>query len=116
MGGLDLSNEMINKAKQRIEKVEYNTNQISFELINGDYIKWVNNNSNNENKSKFDGVLMNAVFGNFYDLNQVISSTSKVLSNNGILSISHPLGLKFQEKLHLEDPNSVKHTLPSTKK
>ena len=59
---------------------------------------------------------MNAVFGNFYDLNQVISSTSKVLSNNGILSISHPLGSKFQEKLHLEDPNSVKHALPSTKK
>ena len=34
VAGLDLSNEMINKAKKHIEEVECDTNQASFELIN----------------------------------------------------------------------------------
>jgi len=103
--GIDLSSKMIQQAKER--KLEHE-NLVSLQLFESDFNEW--SSSTNE---KYDGVIMNAVFGNFYDLDEVISSASKVLEIDGILAISHPLGFEFQRKLHDEDSNTVRHCLPT---
>lgn len=43
----------------------------------------------------------------------VLSAASQCLKMDGILAITHPLGIPFVEKLHTEDPQTVPNTLPS---
>lgn len=63
---------------------------------------------------KFDLIICNACFGNFYSQVDALKNMDQLLVPNGIIAISHPLGAKFVEKLHTQDPNTVPHCLPTT--
>jgi len=66
-----------------------------------------------KHREQYDGIVINACFGNFYDPVSVLTAASKGLKNDGIIAITHPLGAQFVKKLHTEDPETVPHNLPS---
>lgn len=43
----------------------------------------------------------------------VLSAASQCLKVDGVLAVTHPLGAPFVLKLHMEDPQTVPHTLPA---
>lgn len=104
--GVDLSPKMVARAKERVQSMGGMDHAI--QVQQGDFVEWAK-----EATSKFDGIIMNAVFGNFYYLDDTMTSAASLLCIDGVVAISHPLGARFQEKLHRENSLSVRYPLPS---
>lgn len=94
---IDLSTKQLDNLKAKYPKVE---------AIVGDIASF-------DSKTPFDLIFCNACFGNFYSQRDVLRNISNLLSDSGVLIISHPLGANFVEKLHQQDQNTVLHILPN---
>ncbi|MCG9681202.1 class I SAM-dependent methyltransferase [Vibrio sp. Isolate23] len=66
------------------------------------------------NPVAFDVIYCNACFGNFLNQTAALKNMSNMLSNHGIIVISHPLGSDFVEHLHLSNKFIVPNTLPTS--
>eukprot|EP00551_Chaetoceros_affinis_P004840 CAMPEP_0203667380 /NCGR_PEP_ID=MMETSP0090-20130426/4220_1 /ASSEMBLY_ACC=CAM_ASM_001088 /TAXON_ID=426623 /ORGANISM="Chaetoceros affinis, Strain CCMP159" /LENGTH=543 /DNA_ID=CAMNT_0050531519 /DNA_START=105 /DNA_END=1736 /DNA_ORIENTATION=+ len=137
--GLDLSPNMISLAKENAQKLleeTETTDKHSFAFENGDFVEILLGENHEvisneksiigyndysvaldeqivKHREQYDGIVINACFGNFYDPVSVLTAASKGLKNDGIIAITHPLGAQFVKKLHTEDPETVPHNLPS---
>lgn len=140
--GLDLSPNMISRAEENAQKLLEDTGTTdthTIEFRNGDFVQMLlgeeyeaivaDETSSSiigyndysvaldeqvvEHREQYDAVVINACFGNFYDPVSVLTAASKCLKNDGIITITHPLGAQFVKKLHTEDPDTVPHNLPS---
>jgi ubiquinone/menaquinone biosynthesis C-methylase UbiE len=98
--GCDLSASMLANARAKYPGVEF---------WQGDVVDLP------ESFGSFDAVFINACFGNFFDQEKVIDRLSKLLSENGCIVVSHPLGAQFVAQLHAAEPHIVPHLLPDAK-
>jgi len=71
------------------------------------------NDDTNAYRGKYDAVVVNACFGNFYDVDALLSACAQSLKPNGVACITHPLGAGFVRKLHEESPDTVPNFLPT---
>jgi len=119
--GLDLTPDMVSKAEQNAQALLSSTSKTNYtiETVQSDFVEYAVHlgDSKKKNGELFDGIIMNSVFGNFWDLEEVLSVSTKCLKctdieNSGILCITHPLGRDFHYNLHKENPQTVKHELP----
>jgi len=97
---IDLSQQQLNNLKERFPEVKTHLGDIS-EFICHD---------------SFQLIICNACFGNFFSQYDALKRITELLRVNGFIAISHPVGAHFVEKLHLQDANTVPHTLPITEK
>ena len=102
--GVDLSSKMVACAKDRAEKL--NSNMHSIQMVNSDILDY-------EPDEKFDAIVANACFGNFYNSNAVLEKFGEWLEPKGCVMITHPLGSDFVAQLHEQDPSTVPHLLPT---
>ncbi|PSW43228.1 class I SAM-dependent methyltransferase [Photobacterium leiognathi] len=70
--------------------------------------------SNFINPVVYDIIYCNACFGNLLNQNSALKNMSNMLSNNGLIVISHPLGSSFVESLHQSNQVIVPNTLPTS--
>lgn len=96
--GCDLSSEMLKLAKERYPHAKY---------FQGDIIDFP------ANLPHFDAVIFNACFGNIFDQKSALQKALALLKPNGTVVISHPLGAKFVQGLHENEPHIVPHLLPT---
>lgn len=61
----------------------------------------------------FDAIFFNAVFGNVWNQRETLEISAGLLTRNGRIIISHPMGVAFAEALRAEDPRMIPHPLPS---
>ncbi|MBX9880105.1 MAG: class I SAM-dependent methyltransferase [Candidatus Obscuribacterales bacterium] len=95
--GCDLSSEMLKSAKERYRHAKY---------FQGDIIDFP------ANLPHFDAIFFNACFGNIFDQKAALQKAAALLKPEGVIVISHPLGSKFVEQLHENEPHIVPHLLP----
>lgn len=62
---------------------------------------------------KYDVIYCNACFGNFLDQASALYNMSTMLSESGLIVISHPLGSAFVEGLRQANRTIVPNTLPA---
>lgn len=98
--GVDLSDEMMNFARERFPKVNF----IKADVLDADTVIGTAN--------QFDAVFFNACFGNIFDQKLALKKTHDLLRSGGSIVISHPLGKRFVKALHDSDPEIVPHFLP----
>uniref|UniRef100_A0A7S1FTC5 riboflavin kinase n=1 Tax=Corethron hystrix TaxID=216773 RepID=A0A7S1FTC5_9STRA len=123
--GVDLSERMVEQAKVTAHWCNdkwAEGEDVNFDVVCADFVanekvvleRIQDEGGDDENKEerKFDAVVINACFGNFFDLDSLLATTSSVLGEGGILAITHPLGSDFVKSLHEADPGSVPHNLP----
>jgi SAM-dependent methyltransferase len=70
--------------------------------------------SNFINPAQYDIIYCNACFGNLLNQASALKNMSNMLSGNGVVVISHPLGADFVEKLHQSNNVIVPNTLPTS--
>ncbi|GKY95501.1 hypothetical protein MPSEU_000511800 [Mayamaea pseudoterrestris] len=111
--GLDLSPNMITKARERRHDNESLSNA-KIDFVVSDILQYMNDET--DESSKYDAVVMNACFGNFMEPRAVLKHVANnLLKLGGTLIISHPLGASFVAKLHEESPETVPHLLPDSR-
>jgi len=116
--GVDLSSRMVESAAEHadalFEKYLFSTEQPrhTFAVVESDVLKF--NSKSSTAAADFDLVVANACFGNFWDPTAVLEHLETLMKLNGSLVVTHPLGSAFVEKLHNEDPKTVKHLLPTS--
>lgn len=93
---LDLSERQLKTLRERHKRVI---------ALQGDITTFTSSN-------RFDLIYCNACFGNFIDQKKVMENISKLLADNGIFVISHPLGSLFVDKLNKSNKNIVPNRLP----
>jgi SAM-dependent methyltransferase len=114
--GLDLSQEMLRGAKSRFPEVffyqsdiadlhlplpdEFPENLRRAQEIGEDPIKC------------FEIVFFNACFGNMWNQQEALMAAAQLLGGRGQIVISHPLGARFVDSLHRNEPHIVPHQLP----
>jgi len=101
--GVDLSHEMLSRARRRFPEVTF---------VQSDIVDLSENFSSIE---LFDVVFFNGCFGNMWDQQDAISAAARWLGGEGQIVISHPLGAQFVESLHRNEPHIVPHCLPDRK-
>jgi Methylase involved in ubiquinone/menaquinone biosynthesis len=103
--GCDLSAEMLRNAQDRYPKVTF---------WQGDIVDLAGSVDRQlpERLQAFDAVFFNACFGNMWDQEETLSGALKLLAPGGKIVISHPLGNKFVDSLHRNEPHIVPHLLP----
>ena len=106
--GVDLSSGMIAYAAKRANQLVKEHPQHAIETFESDILEYCKQQSQQHSKS-FDGVVLNACFGNFWDPGQVLQAAPAQT-----ICISHPLGAEFVQELHGKDPKTVPHVLPET--
>ena len=119
--GVDLSTHMVERAAAHADALfeehlygsSSNKPRHSFAVIESDVLEYTAASGGQEG---YDLVVANACFGNFWDPAVVTSHLEGLLRLGGSLVVTHPLGSSFVEKLHREDPNTVRHLLPMTQK
>uniref|UniRef100_A0A7S3Q9G1 riboflavin kinase n=1 Tax=Chaetoceros debilis TaxID=122233 RepID=A0A7S3Q9G1_9STRA len=128
--GLDLSQKMIDCANDNVKNLLSDDSKHSIRCEVGDYVSKImgvnlcketmsgfENGVINEDtetfRESFDGVVINACFGNFLDQDSVVTAAANSLKEDGCFIISHPLGAGFVEKLKSENPSTVPNLLPS---
>lgn len=110
--GVDLSENMVATGMERAKQVLANSSQPhTIDLIQSDIVEYC---ASSHNAHDHHGIIVNGCFGNFWDTRQVVDSLSNALLLDGVLTISHPLGAEFVDKLHRKDASTVPHLLPST--
>lgn len=96
--GVDLSAGMLSFARQRFPQV-----------------KFVQDDVLNFTGGRYDRVVFNACFGNLYDPVAVLQHVAReLLSEGGLVVISHPLGRAWLRTLQEKDPQMVLHDLPGS--
>ncbi len=103
--GCDLSTGMLNNAKERFPHVFFWQGDVAD-------LKRPLPESFPEHIDAFDAVFFNACFGNMWDQNETLKAALGLLSSNGRIVISHPLGNRFVKSLHTNEPHIVPHLLP----
>lgn len=103
--GLDLTDAMLENARQRFPEVQF---------ICGDVLEvdTVLARLPDTIPRHFDAVFFNACFGNLFDQKLALEKTTALLSEHGVIVISHPLGAHFVKALHESDPAIVPFLLP----
>jgi riboflavin kinase len=124
--GVDLSPLMAGHASNRAESLledEQKKNELehTIQVITSDIIAFcASANDPKNNGIVYDGIILNACFGNFFNPGAVlqalpVSSTSTTSTYKATtIAISHPLGAAFVQQLHEQDPQMVPHLLPTT--
>lgn len=106
--GVDLSPAMVNYASERARELSLGADDDScvhnISVVESDVISYCQNMAG---KTKVDGVILNACFGNFFDPRKVLEHLP-----GETICISHPLGVDFLKELHLKDPKTVPNLLP----
>jgi SAM-dependent methyltransferase len=104
--GCDLSAEMLRNAKSRYPDVT---------IWQGDIVDLASNVSSRlpEHLQAFNAVFFNACFGNMWDQRETLNAALKLAVGGGKIVISHPLGNKFVDSLHRNEPHIVPHLLPA---
>ena len=95
--GCDLSSMMLEEAKQQHADVSFWC---------GDVVDIP------DTYGSFDAVFLNAMFGNVWDQSETLRKVDALLTEDGRVCISHPLGSRFVADLHQEDPRRTPHLLP----
>ncbi|WP_167489485.1 class I SAM-dependent methyltransferase [Nocardia terpenica] len=97
LSACDLSTAMAEVARREIPYLEYlMVDIIDFPLDRG----------------PFDAIFCNGMFGNVWDQEAALRRCAELLSAEGRVVISHPLGRQFVEGLHAAQPEITRHTLP----
>lgn len=134
--GVDLSSKMVQYAKERAKDLlQQGKGGHSIEVIQSDIIEYCkhvqkkhddcNDDDGNESILPFNGVILNACFGNFYNQRQVLQELAMLNTHIGdtatvpsppslTICVSHPLGASFVRQLHEQDSKTVPHLLPET--
>jgi len=134
--GVDLAPEMVRRARINAAVIVAEVGEKAHEIDvrQGDFVQLVlgdgygngelSSNKHNdiiENEKtafyrrKFDAVVINSCFGNFFNEGSVLEAASHSLKKNGILAITHPLGSDFVARLNAENPDTVPNLLPVDK-
>lgn len=109
--GVDVSPRMVQGALQYAQEVIQEHSNTEINVVESDFLAY-------ESTNLFDGIIMNACFGNFYNCIESLDRAAKLLkpptpqSEGGFLFITHPLGAEFVVQLHQESPETVPYTLP----
>lgn len=103
--GLDLSEKMLSGARSRFPEVHFCQKDIAA----------AHPEDFPPHLQVFDVVFFNACFGNMFDQKEAMAAALRLLVEEGLIIISHPLGVEFQESLHLNEPDIVPHRLPDHK-
>ncbi len=109
--GVDVSPNMVHGAQQYAQRVLKDYPNAHINVVEADILMY-------ESKDLFDGIVMNACFGNFWNGQDVFERAARLLqpptpqSPGGLLFITHPLGAEFVAQLHQETPETVPHCLP----
>lgn len=109
--GVDLSSKMVEGAQQYAHKVMQEHSKAKINIVESDILAY-------ESTELFDGIIMNACFGNFWNGIEILDRAAKLLkpptpqSQGGLLFITHPLGADFVFQLNQETPETVPHLLP----
>lgn len=98
--GVDLSDEMLNVARERYPEVHF----IKADVLDADTVIG--------KPEQFDAVFFNACFGNLFDQKMALQKTQSLVRAGGSIIISHPLGKRFVKALHDSDPAIVPFFLP----
>lgn len=126
--GVDLSPAMVSYAKERAKQLllsstnsstdsvqqQQQKQKHSIQVTPGDIVQYCQKQGSS---SSYDGIVLNACFGNFHDPRQVLASLpgrEPSSASSTTILISHPLGAKFVQELHNQDPKTVPHTLPES--
>lgn len=97
--GVDLSAGMLSFARERFPQVKF---------VQEDVLQF-------HGGEKYDRVVFNACFGNLYDPVAVLKHVAQeLLSEGGLVVISHPLGRPWLRTLQEKDPRMVLHDLPGS--
>lgn len=103
--GVDLSDEMLRIARQRFSDVflyrgDFCDLRLPLPAVFPSHIEL------------FDVVFFNGCFGNMFDQQEALTVAANLLAAEGQIVISHPLGARFVESLHRNEPHIVPHRLP----
>lgn len=95
---IDLSKQQLNNLHKKYPEVKIHQADIStFSSVN-----------------KFDLIICNACFGNFFSQKDSLCNMSNLLNQGGVIAISHPVGAQFVQQLHEQDVSTVPHLLPTS--
>lgn len=110
--GLDLSQEMLRGAKSRFPEVFFYQSDIA-DLRLPLSEEFPAGLTRGEDHAKcFDVVFFNACFGNMWNQQEALMAAVHLLDRGGQIVISHPLGARFVDSLHQNEPHIVPHRLP----
>jgi SAM-dependent methyltransferase len=107
--GVDLSLEMLNIARSRFPDVYFHRGDIADPRLPLP-------ESFPSQIELFDVVFFNGCFGNMWDQQEALAAAARLLGGGGQIVISHPLGSRFVEALHNNEPHIVPHLLPDNAK
>lgn len=74
--GLDLTPDMVSKAEQNAQALLSSTSKTNYtiETVQSDFVEYAVHlgDAKKKNAELFDGIIMNSVFGNFWDLGKFV--------------------------------------------
>ena len=108
--GVDVSPKMVAAAQKYATSLLCSRDDDRIRIVESDILNF----QLNEEEDRFDIVILNACFGNFWNTSAVLEhiSFNLVKQKGGSVIVTHPLGSEFVEKLNREDPRTVPHLLP----
>jgi len=117
----DLSSNMATAAEKHGKKIlnleKYEGNGHKIRVINEDFVGSVMSRSEDgaqsEHFGKYDAVIINSCFGNFFSQEDVMTAAALCLELDGTVCVTHPLGIEFPNKQHEEDPETVPNAHPN---
>lgn len=119
--GFDVSSNMSAAAQKHADTIlgleKYEGNGHSIRIINEDFVGSVMSRSEDgaqsEHFGKYDAVIINSCFGNFFSQEDVMTAAALCLELDGTVCVTHPLGIEFSNKQHKEDPETVPNAHPN---
>ena len=130
--GVDLSDKMTSYGQENAEKLisdDTRRQKHFIECITGDFIEIIMGHKSSQKditgfstgvvneitgkyRGKYDAVVINACFANFFDQDSLMNAACMALKPGGILVVSHPLGSSFIKDLNRNSPDTVPSLLP----
>lgn len=112
--GLDLSPNMIAKANEKVTSIHSISTASHFDLVVGDIGQFSISSEDDRDHPRYDAVVFNAVFGNFWKPRNVLEHVAiQVLRPHGRVFVTHPLGPDCVRQLHESSAETVPHLLPT---
>uniref|UniRef100_A0A7S3L497 riboflavin kinase n=1 Tax=Amphora coffeiformis TaxID=265554 RepID=A0A7S3L497_9STRA len=110
--GVDVAPKMVAGAQEYASSLLRSRDDHIIQVVESDVLNF----QLNEEDDRFDVVILNACFGNFWNTSAVLEHICLRLlkQKGGSVIVSHPLGSNFVEKLNREDPTTVPHLLPAS--